>query len=85
MESAMKKIATDDVTKTAVLRELVEWAEHTTMAVAGCAGLNVTQARQAASHVVTMRKLLETTSREEPDDRESRWPEGEGVNDARPL
>jgi hypothetical protein len=60
-----------------IIRELVSWAEHTTLAISGAHGLNVTQMKQATTHLVEMRRLLGTTSGEEPDDRESRWPEGE--------
>jgi len=62
-----------------LLREMAAWMEHATIALAGTHGLNVTHMRQTTYHLMEIRKLLGTTSREEPDDRESKWPEGESA------
>jgi len=60
-----------------VLDHLTAWAEHITLAVSGCAGLSVTSAKQATAHLLEARKLLGRVSPQEPDDRLSKWPEGE--------
>lgn len=77
MESRTKQ-KVREVERDDALLELVGWAEDITVAMAGIAGLNMTQAAQAAAHLVTLRAMVGTTSTEAPDDRPSKWPEGEG-------
>lgn len=64
----------------AVLEEMASVLEFMMLALVGAHGLNATEMKQAMPHLLRMRQLLGRTSRDRPDDRPSKWPEGEDID-----
>ena len=71
---------------TEILAQIRQWMEHVSVALGdpGVHGLNMTAMRQASTHLVELRKLMDATSTAYPDDRPSAWPEGEGIDPGHP-